>query len=130
MLGEIYFCGVPGPISIVGTPLLQRRTTSILTANFWTMSPLRTDLCYYVNCGRHRIKDPGISYFRFPVKDRSIAIEWQKRCGNIEIAMREVEDLKEVKLCERHFLERDLLISPQRKLLRRKALPVAYNNEG
>lgn len=91
--------------------------------------PLK-NMCYYINCGKHRLKDNGISYFKFPIKEKQRAIEWQKRCGNIEIALMDVEELKETKLCERHFLKSDILINSRRKTLRRNALPVAYNSDG
>lgn len=86
--------------------------------------------CVYVDCSNRKRLNKDISFFRFPVKDSARTVEWQKNCGNIKIALMEVDNLKNKLICEEHFLPGDFLVNKKRKLLIKSAVPVRFVKEG
>lgn len=86
--------------------------------------------CVYVGCCNNTRTNKEVSFFKFPVKDSKRAVEWQKNCGNITIALMDVDSLKNKSICEKHFLASDLLINSKRKLLKKNSVPVRFVEEG
>ena len=46
----------------------------------------------------------------------------EKNCGNINIALIDVADLKNKFICEMHFMPKDIIIGSKRKLLSKNAI--------
>lgn len=78
----------------------------------------------------HNRYNKDVSYFKFPVKNSERAKEWIKNSGNINIALMELDELKNRLICEKHFLPSDFFIYNQRKKLRKNAVPIRFVNKG
>lgn len=83
-----------------------------------------------MNCTNDNRHNKNVSFFKFPVGDVKRAEEWQKRCGNINIASMNISDLKNLIICEVHFSHIDLRKSNRRKLLTKTAVPVQFTPKG
>lgn len=59
--------------------------------------------CAYKNCLNNNRVNKNISFFKFPVNDSKRTEEWQKNCGNINIALMDIDELKYKTICEVHF---------------------------
>lgn len=55
--------------------------------------------------------------------------QWQKLCGNISLAPMEPESLNKFRICEKHFLQSDIITYATRKVLKKAALPIPYQEE-
>lgn len=76
---------------------------------------------YCRNCVNNSEKT--IAFFKFPVNDQKRTEEWVKNCGNISIASMDIQDLRNRKICEEHFLAKDILISSKCKQLTKTQFP-------
>lgn len=94
------------------------------------MSSISNNLCAYVNCTNNKLGRKDISFFKFPIKNVERAKQWQKHCGNIEVALMDISALENKKVCEEHFLPSDFKINNKRKLLMANAVPIKYNDIG
>lgn len=90
------------------------------------MSTISSHICVYNNCFKRRYLYKDITFFSFPVKDSKRAEEWKKNCGNINIALMDVADLKNKLICEKHFMPKDIIIGSKRKLLSKNAIPIEF----
>lgn len=86
-----------------------------------------TNICVYKHC-INNIKDKKYSFFRFPT-DIDRVKQWQKLCGNISLALMEPESLNKFRICEKHFLQSDIITYATRKVLKKTALPIPYQEE-
>uniref|UniRef100_A0A1Y1KEU2 THAP-type domain-containing protein n=1 Tax=Photinus pyralis TaxID=7054 RepID=A0A1Y1KEU2_PHOPY len=84
--------------------------------------------CAYVNCTNNKIKNRNISFFSFPIKNLALCTEWQKNCGNLKIALKDINELKYNYLCETHFLITDYQTTTKRKVLNKNAVPKRYED--
>ncbi|KAK9751846.1 THAP domain [Popillia japonica] len=104
---------------------------SIAHCRFASMNlpALSSNTCCYKNCFKHRLKDDGITYFSFPIKDIVRTKVWQTNCGNKKVALMDRTALKHMKICERHFLSRQLTKNSKRKLLAKSAVPKRFDEK-
>lgn len=83
-----------------------------------------------MNCLNNNRLNKNVGFFKFPIADVKRAEEWQKRCGNINIALMDVSDLKNRMLCEVHFSHKYLRKNRRRKLLTNTAVPMQFIPKG
>jgi hypothetical protein len=86
--------------------------------------------CCYVGCINISSKNCGTSFFKFPIRDDKIVLEWVKNCGNIKLTDKDISELKFRKVCEKHFHEHDIVVSTRNKHLRKNAVPKKSNRTG
>lgn len=87
-------------------------------------------ICVYFNCSNNIKTMKNISFFNFPIKDVQRTKLWQKNCGNSTIALMDINDLKNKRICEEHFKSEDIRQSGKRKLLFKSAIPISYKKIG
>ncbi|XP_050504333.1 THAP domain-containing protein 1-like [Diabrotica virgifera virgifera] len=86
-----------------------------------------THKCVYAGCfERNDGTNNNISFFKFPLKDVERTKIWQKNCGNIDILLMDITDLKQRVICQHHFAVEYIYQSGQRKLLRKNAVPLKF----
>ena len=66
------------------------------------------NICVYAKCLH---KKGEVAFFKFPIQDVERTREWQKNCGNINIAIMDPTDLKQRCIYENHFLPEDIRIN-------------------
>lgn len=82
--------------------------------------------CVYLNCGNTR--DDGVSLFRFPIKDSIRARKWLENCGNSFLLnfSDELEELKDYKVCEKHFENSAFTDNNFKIRLTKNAIPLPF----
>lgn len=89
-----------------------------------------SNICVYLNCNNNLKKVKNLSFFNFPIKNEQRTKMWQKNCGNINVALMEISELKNKRICEEHFVPKDIFESGKRKLLVKNAVPISYKERG
>lgn len=86
--------------------------------------------CVYAFCQNSRKDSPHLSFYKFPIKDKSRCKLWVVNCANPNILTISDEKVLGAKLvCEKHFSKscfRDHRAA--RKFLTQDAVPVRYNS--
>lgn len=90
--------------------------------------PIISNTCAYVNCRNDRRHTPGLSFYRFPLKDKDRCIQWLVNSGNVKIKLGD-EHLKNGVICERHFALHSFKDpAATKKSLNYNAIPRNYND--
>lgn len=91
-------------------------------------SPIIINSCAYMNCRNTRKYSPGLSFFRFPLKDKDRCIQWLVNSGNVKIKLGD-DRLKNGLICERHFAPHSFKDpAAPKKSLNYNAVPRNYND--